>query len=125
PHAVFTNDKYPRSFNEDWQVIPTHVKKGASIGANATVLCGITVGSYAMVAAGAVVTSDVPNHGLVVGSPARLVGFVCFCGRPLAEKPLLLEEEVVYRCSSCGREVKVSRSDYERMLKERQISKPR
>jgi len=125
PHAVFTNDKYPRSFNEDWQVIPTHVKKGASIGANATVLCGITVGRYAMVAAGAVVTSDVPDHGLVVGSPARLVGFVCLCGRPLAEKPLLLEKEVVYRCSSCGREVKVSRSDYERMLKERQISKTR
>ncbi len=119
PHVVFTNDKYPRSFNEDWEVIPTLVKKGASIGANATILCGITVGRYAMIAAGAVVTSDVPDHGLVIGSPARLVGFVCYCGRPLVNEPLLLEEEVVYKCSSCGKEVRIRRSDYERMLKER------
>ncbi|MEM4761358.1 MAG: acyltransferase, partial [Thermofilum sp.] len=83
PYAVFTNDKYPRAFSTDWVVVPTLVKEGASIGANATIVCGVTIGRYAMVAAGSVVTKDVPDHGLVMGNPARLVGFVCYCGRPL------------------------------------------
>ena len=119
PHAVFTNDKYPRSFNEEWEVVPTLIKRGASIGANATIVCGITVGKYAMVAAGAVVTSDVPDHGLVMGNPARLAGFVCYCGRTLTGDPLFLDEEVVYRCAHCGKEVRIRKSDYERMLRER------
>jgi len=123
PHAVFTNDKYPRSFNEDWEVVPTYVKRGASIGANATVLCGITIGRYAMIAAGAVVTSNVPDHGLVMGVPAKLVGFVCYCGKPLVGEPKLQEEYVVYKCGSCGKEVRINRSDYERMLEERQKEK--
>lgn len=118
PHAVFTNDKYPRSFNQDWEVIPTLVKRGASIGANATILCGVTIGSYAMVAAGAVVTSDVPDHGLVVGCPAKLVGFVCYCGRPLKGDPVLLDDSAVYKCEFCGKEVRINRLDYERMLRE-------
>jgi acetyltransferase-like isoleucine patch superfamily enzyme len=83
PHACFTNDPYPRAVSPDWQVVPTKVEDGASIGANATILCGITIGRSAMVAAGAVVTKDVPAQALVAGVPARIVGWVCECGRPL------------------------------------------
>lgn len=83
PHACFMNDTYPRALSPDWQVVPTVVQDGASIGANATVLCGIAIGRCAMVAAGAVVTKDVPAHALVAGVPARVVGWVCDCGRPL------------------------------------------
>jgi acetyltransferase-like isoleucine patch superfamily enzyme len=83
PHACFTNDLYPRAVSPDWQVVPTKVEDGASIGANATILCGITIGRFAMVAAGAVVTKDVPAHALVAGVPAKVVGWVCECGRPL------------------------------------------
>lgn len=86
PHVVFTNDPYPRAQPNDWEVVPTLVKDGASIGANATILCGITIGADAMVAAGSVVTHDVPDHALVQGVPARLRGYVCHCGRPLDEK---------------------------------------
>ena len=86
PHACFTNDLYPRAVSPDWKVVPTKVEDGASIGANATVLCGITIGRSAMVAAGAVVTKDVPAHALVAGTPAKVVGWVCDCGRPLDAK---------------------------------------
>ncbi|RLG40407.1 MAG: N-acetyltransferase [Thermoproteota archaeon] len=119
PHVAFTNDRYPRSFSADWEVVPTLVKRGASIGANATVVCGVTIGEYAMVAAGSVVTRDVPPHGLVVGNPARLVGFVCYCGRPLRGEPREEEGAVRFTCQHCGREVVVARADYERMLSER------
>jgi acetyltransferase-like isoleucine patch superfamily enzyme len=85
PHVVFTNDLYPRAHPDDWTIVPTLVKKGASLGANATILCGITIGSYAVVGAGAVVTRDVPDHALILGNPARQRGYVCHCGRPLDE----------------------------------------
>ena len=80
PHVAFTNDLRPRTFLPDWEVVPTRVLDGASIGANATVVCGVTLGSFCMVAAGAVVTRDVPDHGLVVGTPARLVDYVDAAG---------------------------------------------
>ena len=83
PHACFTNDLYPRAVNPDWQVVPTSVEDGASIGANATILCGLTIGRSSMVAAGAVVTKDVPPQALVAGVPAKIIGWVCECGRPL------------------------------------------
>lgn len=76
PNASFTNDHVPRAFNTDWKITPTMVRRGASIGANATIVCGITIGEYAMVAAGAVVTRDVAPYALVMGNPARCVGFV-------------------------------------------------
>jgi acetyltransferase-like isoleucine patch superfamily enzyme len=75
-NVAFTNDKHPRAFNGGWTITPTLVKKGASIGANATVVCGVTIGEYAMVGAGSVVTKDVPPFGLVVGNPAVVVGRV-------------------------------------------------
>lgn len=89
PHAVFTNDKIPRAINadgtlkaaDDWVVSPTLVRYGASIGTNAVLVCGITVGRWAMVGAGAVVTKDVPDYALVVGNPARIIGYVDESGR--------------------------------------------
>jgi acetyltransferase-like isoleucine patch superfamily enzyme len=81
--VVFTNDRYPRATvggrpqtDHDWAVVPTLVRRGASIGSGAVILCGLTIGEGALVAAGAVVTHDVPDHGLVCGAPARLVGDV-------------------------------------------------
>ena len=82
PAAVFTNDIYPRS-KIYRQRVKTLLKKGATIGANATILCGISIGRYAMVGAGAVVTRDVWNYCLVYGNPASLQGYVCECGRKL------------------------------------------
>lgn len=73
PNACFTNDKVPRAFNTDWKITPTRIKSGVSIGANATVVCGITIGEFAMVAAGSVVTKDVAPYTLVMGNPARVV----------------------------------------------------
>ena len=91
PHVCFTNDNLPRAINrdgslksgEDWDLGHILVKYGAALGANATLLPKVTVGRWAMVGAGAVVTRDVPDHGLVLGNPARLVGFVCACGHRL------------------------------------------
>lgn len=71
PNATFTNDRVPRAFNTEWEITPTHVMNGASIGANATIICGVTLGEYCMVAAGSVVTKDVPPYTLVAGNPAR------------------------------------------------------
>lgn len=76
PCAVFTNDFRPRAQNPDWEITPTLVRRGASIGANATLVCGIEVGSYAMIAAGSVVTRDVAPYQLVAGNPARPKGWV-------------------------------------------------
>ncbi len=73
PSMTFTNDLFPRAFNKDWKVTETCVKKGASIGANATIVCGVTIGEYAMVGAGSVVTKDVEAHTLVAGNPARVI----------------------------------------------------
>ena len=123
PHMTFTNDLYPRAFNEDWEVVPTLVKKGASIGAHATIVCGTTIGEYSMVGAGSVVTKDVPPFGLVYGNPARLKGFVCYCGRKLKEEDKIGEddENVIFKCSHCGREVKIRKEDYGRYLKEKDL----
>lgn len=85
PNAVFTNDLVPRS-KVFRKIVPTRIKKGASIGANATLLCGIKIGSYAMIGAGAVVTKDVPDFALVYGNPAVLRGYICKCGLKLKRR---------------------------------------
>jgi len=86
PHACFTNDLYPRAKPaRDWKPVKTLVKKGASIGANATIICGVTIGKGAMVGAGSVVTKDVPDYALVAGNPARVIGRVCECGNKLGK----------------------------------------
>lgn len=84
PHVCFTNDKYPQAVNQDgsllsdndWELVPTIVKKGANIGANSTILCGVTIGEHALVGAGAVVTRDVPAYAIVAGVPAQVIGDV-------------------------------------------------
>ncbi|SDZ37877.1 transferase hexapeptide (six repeat-containing protein) [Micromonospora pattaloongensis] len=87
PSAVFTNDFRPRAQNPDWQITPTVVRKGASIGANATIVCGVEIGSYAMIAAGSVVTRDVAPYQLVVGNPARPRGWVNARGEVVSRDP--------------------------------------
>ena len=101
PSMVFTNVKTPRSKfprNTASDYLETRVGYGASIGANATVVCGVTIGAWAFVAAGAVVTKDVPPHALMVGVPARRVGWACACGLRLQEAAGL------WACAECGRE---------------------
>lgn len=91
PGAIFTNDSHPRAINadgtlkqaNDWESTGVTVRRGASIGAGAVILGGVEVGEWALVAAGAVVTDDVPSHGLVAGVPARRIGWVGTSGTPL------------------------------------------
>ncbi len=94
PSMVFTNVYNPRAeIRKMDEARPTLVKRGASIGANATIVCGTTIGRYAFVGAGAVVINDVPDHALVVGNPARQVGWVCECGERLDNN---------MKCRACG-----------------------
>jgi len=96
PSCVFTNVMTPRSHvSRKHEYRPTLVKRGASIGANATIVCGVTLGEYAFIGAGAVVTSDVPAFGLMVGVPARRVGWMCQCGIRLQIK------DRAARCVGC------------------------
>ena len=83
PSATFTNDIRPRSKSYPSEFEKTYIKKGASIGANATIICGLTIGEWAVVGAGSVVTKDVPDYGLVYGSPARIKGYVCECSEDI------------------------------------------
>ncbi len=112
PSCVFTNDKTPRaaypSGPDHW--LKTLVKRGASVGANATVVCGTTIGECALIGSGAVVTHDVPAYAVMVGVPARRRGWVCECGNLLhgqdAETGQVVESVESaknLRCSSCGR----------------------
>lgn len=86
PNATFTNDLDPRSAHEKKasDFLPTLVRRGATIGAGAVIVCGVTIGEHAFVAAGAVVTRDVVAHALVMGNPARPAGWVCECGKRLS-----------------------------------------
>jgi len=108
PSMVFTNVINPRShINRKNEYQQTLVKQGASIGANATVVCGNTVGKYSFVGAGSVVVTDVPDYGLVVGNPSKLIGFVCYCGERL-NFVLDQKESSSCACGACGREYKRS-----------------
>lgn len=108
PHVCFTNDNVPRAINpdgslkgaDDWEVGRVLVRRGAALGANATLLPKVTVGAWALVGAGAVVTKDVPAHGLVVGNPAHLVGFVCACGHRLVAGEVQ-GNSMRARCTGC------------------------
>jgi UDP-2-acetamido-3-amino-2,3-dideoxy-glucuronate N-acetyltransferase len=99
PHVCFTNDLHPRAVNPDlsfkepmdWIRSPTRVGFGAAIGANSTIRCGVTIGKWALVGAGSVVTKNVPDHALFYGVPAKIRGWVCKCGHRAAP-----------RCAVCG-----------------------
>lgn len=115
PGVTFTNDRYPRSRHmpevherygrrEDW-LEQTLIRRGASIGANATILCGVTIGASAMIAAGSLVTRSVSDHRLMAGSPARPVGWVCTCGKRLGQW---------LSCSSCGASYRLDGARLER-----------
>ena len=109
PHVCFTNDLLPRAITpdgklksaDDWEITPTLVKYGASIGAGSVILCGITVGEFALIGAGSVVTHDVPAHALVFGNPARQHGYVCRCARRLSGVHAQ-GGKVVGQCEICG-----------------------
>jgi acetyltransferase-like isoleucine patch superfamily enzyme len=114
PHVSFINDLHPRAINpdgslkapEDWTLSETRIRRGAALGANATILCGITIGEWAMVGAGSVVTHTVPDYGLVYGNPARLRGFVCPCGHRLREQRRA-GDHVIAGCPGCGRVIEL------------------
>ncbi|MGH2446180.1 MAG: acyltransferase [Candidatus Limnocylindria bacterium] len=108
PHVCFTNDRVPRAINvdgsiktdADWEVSPILVRHGAALGANSTILPGVTIGRWAMVGSGSVVTRDVADHELVAGNPARRLGGACPCGQPLRDAP----DGSTFRgsCPRCG-----------------------
>ena len=113
PSMVFTNVINPRSHIErksEYQ--QTLVKKGASIGANATVVCGCTLGAYCFIGAGAVVTKDVPDFALLVGNPGRLKGYICYCGEklPFGGDP---ETSEACSCAACGKHYRKTRVNVE------------
>ncbi len=122
PHVCFTNDMNPRAINpdgslkaaDDWVLSKTLIKRGAALGANSTIRCGITIGDWAMVGSGSIVTKDVPAYGLVYGNPARLHGFVCTCGAKL-EKETQNEQNIITKCIKCGQQVEISIQDWEKM----------
>lgn len=110
PSVTFTNDLYPRSnrWNEE-DIVSTLVEKGVSIGANSTIVCGIKIGKHALIGAGSVVTKDVPSFGLMFGNPARLQGFVCYCGKKLNDVLTEDEKKTAYKCSRCGRTIEIGK----------------
>lgn len=107
PHSTFTNDIRPRAFSTDWEVIPTLLRRGSSVGANATILCGITLGEYSLVAAGTVMTTDTLPYGLYIGSPARLKSFVGKSGFEMRVKEAT-GDYLIYECRKTGEGLKVS-----------------
>jgi len=120
PHVTFTNDPYPRSFSTDWKIVPTLVRKGASIGAGAVVMCGVTIGEYAMIGAGSVVIKNVPSHAIVYGNPAEVRGFACKCGRNLEEGEKK-REFVLMKCPSCGEKYEIPAENYAEIRKNKKV----
>lgn len=122
PHVCLTNDKIPRAINADgslkamtdWNPLGAWIKKGASIGAHSVLLPGVKIGRFAMVAAGSVVTHDVPDHALVMGNPARLVDFVCYCGKR-ANIVKKMERAMVHLKCECGQVIKIAKRFYRKI----------
>jgi UDP-2-acetamido-3-amino-2,3-dideoxy-glucuronate N-acetyltransferase len=122
PHVCFTNDLHPRAINpdgtlksaDDWVMSRTLIQHGAALGANSTIRCGVTIGMWAMVGAGSVVTSDVPQYALVYGNPARIKGFVCPCGYRL-QKQQIKGDVVFVICEQCGQTMQIPLDDWQRI----------
>ncbi|MGQ9631122.1 MAG: acyltransferase [bacterium] len=112
PSAVFTNVVNPRSeYPRKDQYRRTLVKRGASIGANATIICGVTIGRYALIGAGAVVTKDIPDYALAFGVPARVMGWVCECGVKIE-----FDSEGRSQCQSCGKGYEKTNQNVRRII---------
>ncbi len=115
PHVCFTNDMFPRAINvdgtlkgpEDWEITPTQVGYGASLGAGTVVRCGVTIGRFALIGAGSVVTRDVGPHVLAVGNPARARGYVCKCAYQL-ERVREENGRLIGYCLHCEREYDIT-----------------
>jgi UDP-2-acetamido-3-amino-2,3-dideoxy-glucuronate N-acetyltransferase len=107
PSCVFTNVQHPRAhISRKDSYAPTRVGRGATIGANATIVCGVVIGAHAMIGAGAVVTRDVPPHAVMIGAPARAAGWACRCGETLASSSEAERDAtaafMTARCDRCG-----------------------
>ena len=112
PSMVFTNVSNPRShISRKHEFKKTLIKKGATIGANATIVCGHTIGRYAFIGAGAVVTKDVPDYALMLGNPAEVTGWMCECGHQLD-----LQSDIT-ACSECGKEYRMVGEEIKRFKK--------
>ncbi len=124
PGAMLLNDRLPRAINPDgtlksdadWILSKGLVKRGASVGGGAVVLPGITIGSFALVGSGAVVTRDVPARGIVYGNPARLRGFACDCGQPLGRGESQ-DPTMNLHCEACGLKVEIPLAIYAELLR--------
>lgn len=122
PGVILTNDRIPRAINvdgslktdQDWDVGRTLLRRGCSLGAGVVVLPGVTVGDFAMVGSGTVVTRDVPAHGIVVGNPARLIGFACPCGARIRAVEPTAGDEVDAACE-CGTKTRILAELWERV----------
>jgi UDP-2-acetamido-3-amino-2,3-dideoxy-glucuronate N-acetyltransferase len=129
PHVCFTNDMRPRAINpdgtlkaaDDWVLSETLIKYGAALGANSTIRCGVTIGEWAMVGSGSVITRDVPAYGLVAGNPARLKGFVCPCGEKLVEKEVDYFSASMH-CVKCGFTTVIPYDQYVKIIKKEPVA---
>jgi UDP-2-acetamido-3-amino-2,3-dideoxy-glucuronate N-acetyltransferase len=121
PHMTFTNDLNPRAWIFDFEIYRTRVKKGASIGANSTIICGVTIGEYAMIGAGTLISKDVPAYSLVVGNPGRIIGFVGKSGQKLDELVETGEEYVLLRSSKNKEEQKIDKNLYLQLREQNQL----
>ena len=126
---IFTNDRFPRATDPDItalrssapdeHTVPTLVRRGTTIGAGSIVGPGVTIGCFAMIGMGSVVTKSVPDFGLVVGNPARLVGYVCRCGEPVARfDPAQPPIELSAHCPSCAREYSLTKGQWAERLEQ-------
>lgn len=98
PHVIFTNDQRPRAGNRTWEITPTKLETGCSLGAGSIVRCGLTIGAFAMIGAGALVTKSIPPFTLAVGFPARQSGKICACGQTLVPEDHSLKTLVLQCC---------------------------
>ena len=132
PHVCFTNDLRPRAISpdgslkstDDWIVSTTVVRRGAALGANSTIRCGIVIGEWSMIGSGSVITHDVPDNGLVYGNPGRLHGFVCACGELLdLDQSQVNGDIVTMTCEKCKMTIMVSKANYSKASKLKQNNK--
>jgi acetyltransferase-like isoleucine patch superfamily enzyme len=117
PGVIITNDKRPRAVNpdmslksqDDWQALPVVIGQGAAVGAGSVLLPAVDIGQWAMVGANSVVTHHVPDYGLVLGNPARLIGFVCPCGTRVAPE----KASGTFTCHSCGTRIHIQGTNHD------------